>query len=96
MASIGSVTAAAAGGIGGVSGYPKFQWRALAQTQPSGNGGTLSSALTMLARANGAIATDRLNGNAKDVAHDQAVVARAGQELAVAKAQSGRVLDLIV
>jgi hypothetical protein len=79
-----------------VSGYPKFQWHAHAQIQPSGNGGTLSSALSSLARANGAIATDRLNGNAKGVAHDQALVARAGQEVAVTKAQSGKVLDLIV
>ena len=94
MASIGSV--AAPGGVHGVSSYLTFQWRARAQTQPSGNGGTLSSALTTLAQANGAIATDRLNGDAKGVAHDQALVARAGQELAVARAQSGRVLDLIV
>ena len=96
MASIGSVTAVAASGIGGVSDHLQSQWHARAQTQPSGNGGALSSALSLLAQANGAIATDRLNGNAKGLAHDQALVARAGQELAVAKAQSGRALDLIV
>ena len=95
MASIGSVAAATAGGITGASGYPKFGWHDRAQTQP-GNGGALSSALTTLARANGAIATDWLNGDAKGVAHDQALVARAGQELAVAKAQSGKALDIIV
>ncbi len=96
MASIGSVSAAAGGGIGGVSGYPKFQWHDRAQTQLRGSGGASSSALTTLARANGTIAMDRLNGNAKGVAHDQALVARAGQELAASKAQSGRMLDLIV
>ena len=52
MASIGSVTAAAAGGSDGVSGYPKFQWHAHAQIQPSGNGGTLDYHSTLVLSPN--------------------------------------------